>query len=1555
MIFLRFFLMFFWGLAWGSCCLWGTAANAEESFPPLVPEGEQLAGDLTQPENLAALLEQISGHTSSVLSVAFSPDGTTLASGEGNTFNFVGSKGKGILEDSDDNSVRLWDMRSGREIKKLSGHRGPVSSVAFSSDGKTLASGSYDNSVGLWDVNSGHEIQKLNGHSGSVLSVAFSSDGKTLASGSLDGSVRLWDVRDGHEMQKLGGRSGHIPSAAFSPDGLGDRSGHISSVAFSPDGLGDRSGHISSVAVDPDGLDSLSGRSGRSGHISSVAFSPDGKTLAYGSLDGGVRLWDVRNGRKIQKFSGNNEWAMSVTFSPDGEVLAFGTRTWEDGGYDDSVRLWDVNSGREIQELSGHIGLVLSVAFSPDGKTLASGSLDGSLQLWEISGGRETQKLSSHTGWVSSVAFSPDGGKTLASGGGGIFGETDNNMRLWDVSDGREIQKFSGYTSWVSSVAFSPDGNILASGEGTMWIRLASVKWKLLSTLAILGILKSNDSSVRLWDVRNGRKIQEFSDRHAGWVSSVAFSPDGETLASGGGSLEGRNSLRLWGVSSGHEIQKLSLPHTQPVFSTAFSPDGKTLASSRSDDNSVRLWEMGSGREIQKLSGHTGAVFSTAFSPDGKILASGASDNNVRLWEVSNGREIQKLSGHTRSVLSVAFSPDGKTLASGSDDNSVRLWEVDGGRETGKLSGDTSWVSSGAFSPDGKTLASGSYDNSVRLWEVGGGKLAGIYFGDTRGLWLSCQTNGQCLRYDDGRLLAQRTETGLVSVPPPAPATPGELMVMAYPESLLLAEGGAESFTLKLRNRGQGRLYWMSVRQDIVRDAKNTSPLVLLPPATIGVLEPGAKVELTMSVSALAGYENPHSGIYPLNLHISHAHDEKGSLAIQIPVQVHTPDLKVLETRMEGDSSLSVTLRNHGKQALPQSVFSARLDDFELDTVIREKTVAPQEELKISFALPAAALPLDKKSRLHLSVRKTVHPIHKWDLSNLKITQPPSRYFYILMSSVVLATLILVYYGRLFRHPQVVSVSRSPETLADLPLDQLKEMEWRLRRTGRWNTVISGARLPLSRWRAARDFYQSQDAESRCRILAERLGATPLSQTEEAKKNWLFVLKLDEDFFLLNISLCLIAFPPAGLSDEKLLNALRVVQGEAGHVGILIATDPEQQARLRVLRQNMAQETMMQVVPDNRALTRLLLADPGQAAGLAFAQIIAEQVKVTRISPYQSSGGVKKAGMFFGRTRLLADILQREPRNYLLTGARQSGKTSLLRELERRSQTQTFYLSLSRNDLMRSLPRLAPKLGLPADADPEELLAALGNPPPGVRYMLLLDEADNFIRAQADEAYPLLHTLRNLSEEGRCQFILAGFWDLYAAVSLDYQSPLKNFGESLSIGALEPDACRALAVEPMKALGIRYADPALADRLIAQSGGRANLISIICDVLVYELDGRRVIEEKDVERAMDSQTIRNALGSWGNLTGDAEKNRLDRIVVYATVSQETFTMADLWLHLEPLKIPAQPERVQESLARLELAFILEREKERYRYRVPLLSQLLLAQGPAECLKRETVK
>ncbi len=415
--------------------------------------------------------------------------------------------------------------------------------------------------------------------------------------------------------------------------------------------------------------------------VPALAFSPDGRTLATGSWDGAIKLWELERGALLWTGWQTNG-ILSLAFAPDGRTLA-------SGGLDAVVQLWDAKLGTNLQTLASQGSPVHALTWSPDGNLLAGGGFDGGIRLWQMQGaqpGTFVRILAGHTDWVRGLAFAPDG-RTLTSG------SFDRTVKLWDVESLGLRETLTGHTNRVRAVAWSPDGRLLASC--------------------------SLDQTIWLWDVERSSYRMALHGHTAG-VNGLAFMPDSQSLLSG--SEDG--TLRLWDVSSGQCV-RLIQSFAASLFDIDWSPDGTQLVSGGTD-MLVTIWDVADQLPPRLLRGHNSAVNGVAWSLDGRLLASSGWDNAVRLWDATTGEARQIFrdpDGVDTPFHGVAWHPSGKFLASGSTRHGVQVWDVTAGTRRWVGRAQPTWIRCVAWSPDGIRLASGGEDGSVCLWEASDGTL----------------------------------------------------------------------------------------------------------------------------------------------------------------------------------------------------------------------------------------------------------------------------------------------------------------------------------------------------------------------------------------------------------------------------------------------------------------------------------------------------------------------------------------------------------------------------------------------------------------------------------------------------------------------------------------------------------------------------------------------------------------------------------------------------------------------------------------------------------------
>ncbi|MSU77984.1 MAG: WD40 repeat domain-containing protein [Gemmataceae bacterium] len=703
------------------------------------------------PDHVARIIGNLRlRHSREIKAVAYSPDGTLLASA------------------SSDRTVKIWDLGNGHEILSYTGHTDAVRCLVWSADSSFIASAGGEKNIKIWDPKTGKDKQSIVGAGANVSALAISKDGKHLFVGQFEipgnppNGLFVYETQTGKLVREVRDFPNRISSINVSPDGTtlatGDENGNtrlwqyptfvdnVNQPAYWA--VQDPSGAAYQVVFNADGR--TLARVGQQGvkfynvplpgtpfqiaaprmkidvlGAQRAIYSKDGKSIFVGDDKGNISFWDPDSGQILGSYKNAHAGAIhGLTFNTDGNQLA-------SCSYGFNIRLWDFDVVLQSRDVEIHGGSVWLATFSPDATRILSASADKTAKVWERVSGEVLFTLSDHKAPVTVAQFSPDGkfiataggdkilriwdakaGKLLNTGEGHqgtitfldfsssstriVTGSADRRAKIWDADTGKEILSIDDNPSIISSVAFSPNAKQIAVGN--------------------------IDQTIRLYDAATG-KLQQSWQAHGVAVSGVAYSPDGTYLASCGAdtvvavwplSTPGQNAIRLSG-------------HSGPVSMVAFRNDSQHLVSCGADQL-IKLWkiENGMGKEMQTYRGHKDWVTSVAFSKDGHHVVSASVDRRVKIWEITN-KEIPLLAEHTSAVESVAVSPNGKIIATGSSDRTIKFWDRETGAEIASLPAHDIAIYALAFTPDSKRLLSSGSDfipasnttrANIRHWEI---------------------------------------------------------------------------------------------------------------------------------------------------------------------------------------------------------------------------------------------------------------------------------------------------------------------------------------------------------------------------------------------------------------------------------------------------------------------------------------------------------------------------------------------------------------------------------------------------------------------------------------------------------------------------------------------------------------------------------------------------------------------------------------------------------------------------------------------------------------------
>jgi WD40 repeat protein/serine/threonine protein kinase len=658
-------------------------------------------------------------------------------------------------------------------FRSLTGHRGPIRTLAYSTDGQSLASGGEDNVIIVWNAQTGAPLRQLRGHASHVTSCAFSPSGEFLLSGGRDEQLKLWRPADGGETRAL---------AAQEDDGQG-----VLSARFSADG-----GQVVSASRDFTAslwdVASLDRRQHfAEGHdflATAAAFYADGTRVATAAMDGTVRIWNVATGAELNRLAGTG-YAAIVAVSDDGRWVATAST-----GPDALV--WDATTGELAATLKGGDATTMSaLRFAPgSSELLATGNGDGEIHLWrrDLDSGvwHPTALPRVHSRGITALAFVAEGARLISASrdntctqwnvpahreipGAALRhpeavadmavtrnGQTafticdDGQLREWSLADARLVRVLGATgdaEAKFTSVDASADGSLVAAANATagtirIWNTTTGAELTApngANAAATTAWLDFGRDSNRIWgvrfvpdgqqllaiggndavlrDVQTAGVLRRFSPHSV--VAAADISPDGTRVATGSWD----RTVKIWDAATGRVIVKLPELHADAINSIVYSPTGDRLLTA-SKDGTARLWNATTGAPLEPvLRGHTGEIHQACFSPDGTHILTAGADSTARVWNALTGAEaLPPLAGHKWGVLSAAYSANGERIITGSEDNSAIVWNAKTGELISTLAGHTAGVTATALSPDGTRALTGSQDNAAKLWDATTGK-----------------------------------------------------------------------------------------------------------------------------------------------------------------------------------------------------------------------------------------------------------------------------------------------------------------------------------------------------------------------------------------------------------------------------------------------------------------------------------------------------------------------------------------------------------------------------------------------------------------------------------------------------------------------------------------------------------------------------------------------------------------------------------------------------------------------------------------------------------------
>lgn len=694
----------------------GDYVEAEKLFAA-VPEGDELRAEVApflqnareSVSRSRRLLTSMEGHADSVLSVHVSEDGLLVLSG------------------SEDFTLALWEIATGRCVCTFSGHTGAVVSVSLFGEDRFAFSASKDGTFKIWDVASGECLRTIQAEAArSVDAATVSRDGRTaVAASGIGPLLTVWDLDAGECLHSLNPESLANMLLPMDPEkqerkdrlhGGEQESPVCISLSRDDNYALTALGGDTALLWDTTSWKPLRVLLGHAGVITSLHLSEIGNLAISGSADTTLRVWDTASGSCLLTLKGQAGTVSSVRLSSD-------ERWAVSGNSEGTVKLWDLKTQRCVRTFMSARSVVTSVDMTRFGEYAVTGSRDGNVKVWnlcsdlpefqaplKISRIQSVERaLSARTAYDNEVKLAQE---TLERGDAESsarhirkarsltgYRRHPEALEVWEnislrlhkkaFSEGWRGALLEGHSATVNAVCITPDRRYGLSG--------------------------SNDGKLILWDLVQTNLARVFHPGHVKPITSVSVTRDGRYALTGSGD----HTLKLWDVARGDCVRTFE-GHGGPVLSSCLSHDGR-YALSGSLDKTMRLWKVDSGDSVRIFSEELHLPVAVCLSQDGRYAISGGWDKKLKLWNIANGKCVRTLADSRHLPICICLSHDGRSALSGGTGGNrghIWIWDVAGGRNIGVLEGHTDLVHSVCLTSDSRYALSGSWDGTIKLWDV---------------------------------------------------------------------------------------------------------------------------------------------------------------------------------------------------------------------------------------------------------------------------------------------------------------------------------------------------------------------------------------------------------------------------------------------------------------------------------------------------------------------------------------------------------------------------------------------------------------------------------------------------------------------------------------------------------------------------------------------------------------------------------------------------------------------------------------------------------------------